>query len=447
MNTLDFEKAKVKQEKLPFHSQKAYRSHLPPLRHYPEEEFTSLWIAVLKGWFGCGLALNLNSWFCFGKALDTRAIGSVSPCHFTQGPLTHLREDEEEEKKVALVTFSPPPDVWCRFLRTLEQKVGSGVLWSIAPNSIRQPNSFRPRLCSYLTKYILYLPVFSSYRNIHLWDSLNVSLHLFHWDLVPVGSTVGTGEGLGGGGCCWNSGSDTVLTSMADTDRAALILQPSWIPEEWTPPCLSRSPLLLSSPCSIPSFILLQGQGETRWRAQQYRLAATHCHKQETGGEKSVMNELEQLEKCISTKDKSDLSWEKTPACWRLNLGHKKHRNLPVKLVLAKKNTWHFSSSLIAPNCCCADSTTVFANLIKNAMACPIQFCKSLRHFPNLLSKTMGCKCPAVCYQFTKILLSFYGQELTKLQAAHSNQAKFSLHPVFCRSLLYLIKSNNKCHY
>lgn len=64
--------------------------------------------------------------------------------------------------------------------------------------------------------------------------------YLFHWGLVPVGSTVGTGER---GRRCWNSGSDTVLTSTADTDRAAKILQPSRIPEEWTPPlCLCCSP-------------------------------------------------------------------------------------------------------------------------------------------------------------------------------------------------------------
>lgn len=135
-----------------------------------------------------------------------------------------------------------------------------------------------PRLCSYLTKYILYLPVFFSYRNIHLWVFFKCFFPSF-----PLGCSSSwkySWNWWGGGGWGWNSGSDTVLTSMADTDRAVQILQPSRIPEEWTPPCLSCSPSS-SSPCSIPPFIFLQGQGETRRRAQQYRLAATHCHKQE----------------------------------------------------------------------------------------------------------------------------------------------------------------------
>lgn len=50
--------------KPPFHSQKdLFFFQPPPLHDYPEEQFTELWIAMLKGSFGdkCRLALNLNS--------------------------------------------------------------------------------------------------------------------------------------------------------------------------------------------------------------------------------------------------------------------------------------------------------------------------------------------------------------------------------------------------
>lgn len=88
---------------------------------------------------------------------------------------------------------------------------------------------------------------------------------LFHWGLAPVVNTVGTGEGVV---------AETLdLTSMVDTDRAAKILQPSRIPEEWTPPSESQ---LLPSSSSRPPAAFLQGQGEKRRRAQQYTLAATH---------------------------------------------------------------------------------------------------------------------------------------------------------------------------
>lgn len=67
MNILDFKKANVK------HTENRHSINKkpivvvlfqpPPLRDYPEEQFTKLSIAMLKGSFGdkCRLALNLNS--------------------------------------------------------------------------------------------------------------------------------------------------------------------------------------------------------------------------------------------------------------------------------------------------------------------------------------------------------------------------------------------------
>lgn len=50
----------------------------------------------VEGLFWLWVGTKSEQLICFGKALDTRAIGSVSPCHFSEGPLTHLREDEEK---------------------------------------------------------------------------------------------------------------------------------------------------------------------------------------------------------------------------------------------------------------------------------------------------------------------------------------------------------------
>lgn len=63
MNTLGFKKANVKCIENHHSINKRLFFQPPPLHDYPEEQFTELWIAMLKGSFGdtCRLALNLNS--------------------------------------------------------------------------------------------------------------------------------------------------------------------------------------------------------------------------------------------------------------------------------------------------------------------------------------------------------------------------------------------------
>lgn len=126
--------------KLPFHQQKAYCGVFffvfsffppkpPPLQDYPGEQFTSLRIATPRSSFGdtWRLALNLNSWFVFGKALDTRAIRSPSPCHFSWNVLSRGEEEMRGggEKKVAHITFTPPADKCVSFF-WLWRKIGFG---------------------------------------------------------------------------------------------------------------------------------------------------------------------------------------------------------------------------------------------------------------------------------------------------------------------------------
>lgn len=87
MNTLDFKKAKVKQIENCHSIQKkpavVFHCQFPSLRHYPVEEFTSLWIVDVEGLFWLWVGTKSEQLICFGKALDTRAIGSVSLCHFS----------------------------------------------------------------------------------------------------------------------------------------------------------------------------------------------------------------------------------------------------------------------------------------------------------------------------------------------------------------------------
>lgn len=95
-------------------------------------------------------------------------------------------------KKVALITFIPPAEK--QWLWT--EKIGFGVLWRNPPKWVRQRhhlNLYPPNTVQLLTKYTL--SVFFLYRNIHLWVSLKCCPpYHFHWSLVPVVSTVGTGE-------------------------------------------------------------------------------------------------------------------------------------------------------------------------------------------------------------------------------------------------------------
>lgn len=164
------------------------------------------------------------------------------------------------------------------FLRTLE---GKNRIWSVAEHSprigFRQSKSFTClRLCSYLPKYTLspYLLLL-----IQKYPFMNFSKCYSPFLFFPLGFSSSWEYSWWEGEGAVAAGSDTVLTSMVDTDRAAKILQPSRIPEEWTPPSVSVAPLLLllSSPLAafLPSFSSKAG-GETRRRAQQYRLAATH---------------------------------------------------------------------------------------------------------------------------------------------------------------------------
>lgn len=47
-----------------------------------------------------------------------------------------------------------------------------------------------------------------------------------------------------------------------------------------------------------------------------------------------------------------------------------------------------------------------------NSQSLPLQFCKRVKHFPNLLSKTIDSRCPTVCSP-RKLTRSSYEQELT----------------------------------
>lgn len=101
--------------------------------------------------------------------------------------------------------------------------------------------------------------------------------HLFHGGgLVPVGSTVV--NLWGGKDCrCWNSGSDLLLTSVVDTSGVAKTLQPSRIPEEWTPPSVSVAPLLLllSSPLQHSSLYFPPRPG---WDTKKSSTVYTCCN-------------------------------------------------------------------------------------------------------------------------------------------------------------------------
>lgn len=150
-------------------------------------------------------------------------------------------------------------------------------IWSVVEHCSKLDQAAQlficPRLCSYLTKYILYLPVFFSYRNIHLWVFFTRFFPSF-----PLGcsSSWKYSWNRWGGGMrlklwIWHCVDINGEHWSCSTDTPTQ--QNSWRVD----PSLSQLlPLLLSSPCSIPPFIFLQGQGETRRRAQQYRLAATH---------------------------------------------------------------------------------------------------------------------------------------------------------------------------
>lgn len=149
---------------------------------------------------------------------------------------------------MALITFTPTSRKVVSICFDFGKKqLGFGVLWSIAPKRVRQrhhPNLYPPQTVQLFNKIkSLSLLLIQKYPFMSVFKCCPP--YLFHWGLVPVGSTVGTCEVGGWGGGVAASGSNTVLTSMVDTDRAAKILQPSRIPEEWTPPSVSVAPLLL----------------------------------------------------------------------------------------------------------------------------------------------------------------------------------------------------------
>lgn len=236
---------------------------------------------MLKGSFGdtCRLALNLNSWFVLERH-STQGRSGHRPHVTSVKVLSHTQREDEEKSGTRHVT--PPADRWCWFLLTLEKKIGFGVLQSIAPIWVRQrysPKLYPPQTVQLFNKIY---SVFFLYRNIHLWVSLKCcSPYLLHWGLVPVVSTVGTDEDWGRRGCCWNSGSDTVLTSTADTScsKDTPTQQNSWRLDPSL--CLSCSlppPPLFPLQHSSLHFPPRPGW-DTRRRAQQYTLAATHCHK------------------------------------------------------------------------------------------------------------------------------------------------------------------------
>lgn len=177
MNTLDFKKANVK------HTENCHSINKkpivvsfqpPPLRDYPEEQFTELWIAALKGSFGdtCRLALNRNSWFVLERH-STQGRSGHRPHVTSVKVLTHT-EEETKKKKVALVTFAPPADKWCQFLLTLGTK---NRIWSVLE---RCPKTglgrditqifTRPRLCSLFNK--IYSISLSSYTEISIYECL-----------------------------------------------------------------------------------------------------------------------------------------------------------------------------------------------------------------------------------------------------------------------------------
>lgn len=80
--------------KLPFHSREAccsFSSSASILTTLSSRRVHQFVDCDVEGLFWLWVGTKSEQLICFGKALDTRAIGSVSLCHFSQGPLTHLK--------------------------------------------------------------------------------------------------------------------------------------------------------------------------------------------------------------------------------------------------------------------------------------------------------------------------------------------------------------------
>lgn len=141
----------------------------PPLRDYPEEQFTKVWIAMLKGSFGdtCRLALNLNSWFVLER-------------HSTQGRSGHrpspvslqLRSSREETKKKKSGTrhvLLHQQISGVNFFLTLDKK---NRIWSVVGLGRDITQIFTlPRLRSLFNK-IYSISLSSSYTEISIYECL-----------------------------------------------------------------------------------------------------------------------------------------------------------------------------------------------------------------------------------------------------------------------------------
>lgn len=103
---------------------------------------------------------------------------------------------------MALIRFTPPAEKWCQFLLTLEKEkkeredleCRGAVLQNGLGRDITQLFTL-PILCSYLTKYTISLCPLLIQKYPFMSVSKCCPPYLFHWGLVPVVSTVGTGEG------------------------------------------------------------------------------------------------------------------------------------------------------------------------------------------------------------------------------------------------------------